>query len=157
MINKYLIPVYDLVYDDAFSYGDFNCRLKMQKMVYLLQELGTSLGDYGFRWYKFGPYSQSLLDDMYASSGLPCNSISYSADSSSNIETLHQIMKTKTEYASQTWAECLASILFIKKYIMPSSASDDEILEELVKRKPHLNQSDTNKLALNIIKDKFNM
>ena len=157
MINKYLIPVYKLVYNDSFSYGNFNCRLKMQKMVYLLQELGTSLGDYGFRWYKFGPYSQSLLDDMYDSSGSACNSISYSADSTSNIESLHQIMKTNTRYESQTWAECLASILFIKKYIMPSSASDDEILKELVKRKPHLNQSESNKHALKIIKDKFNM
>jgi hypothetical protein len=33
-------------------------------MIYLLQESGTSLGDYGFLWYKYGLYCQALTNDM---------------------------------------------------------------------------------------------
>ena len=62
MANKFLLPVYKKVFGESFSYGRFEDRLKMQKMVYLLQEEGVNIGHYGFEWYKHGPYSQVLLD-----------------------------------------------------------------------------------------------
>lgn len=42
----------------------FEKRLKMQKMVYLLEILGEDVG-YGFNWYKRGPYSPDLTRDAY--------------------------------------------------------------------------------------------
>ena len=39
-------------------------RLKLQKTIYLLQIYGLKLG-YGFSWYKYGPYSQDLVQDAY--------------------------------------------------------------------------------------------
>jgi uncharacterized protein YwgA len=40
-------------------------RLKLQKIVYLLQAYGMQLG-YGYIWYKYGPYSHDLVSDAYA-------------------------------------------------------------------------------------------
>ena len=40
-------------------------RLILQKTIYLLQAHGLQLG-YGFSWYKYGPYSQDLVQDAYA-------------------------------------------------------------------------------------------
>ena len=56
MANKFLLPVYKKVFGESFSYGRFEDRLKMQKMVYLLQEEGVNIGLYVFDWYKYGPY-----------------------------------------------------------------------------------------------------
>ncbi|MHC4085725.1 MAG: hypothetical protein ACYSWZ_04920 [Planctomycetota bacterium] len=39
-------------------------RLKLQKTIYLLQAYGLRLG-YGFSWYRYGPYSQDLVQDAY--------------------------------------------------------------------------------------------
>ena len=65
MANRSLLPVYKMLYGRNFHYGNFDQRLEMQKAVYLLQDMGVPIGDYGFRWYQHGPYSQNLQDDMY--------------------------------------------------------------------------------------------
>lgn len=148
-MNSYILPVYKSVFGEDFDHNTFNCRLKMQKMVYLLQELGTSLGNYGFRWYKHGPYSQSLLDDMYFAT--PNEPIIFSEDSESNIKKLTEMMKDMHGYEQHEWAECLASLLYLKKYILSSSADSDEIIQTLVNRKPHLNNSEANKAAYDLI------
>lgn len=44
---------------------DFDERLRLQKIVYLLWAYGISLG-YGFNWYVRGPYSPKLASDGYA-------------------------------------------------------------------------------------------
>lgn len=148
-MNSYILPVYKSVYNEDFDHNAFNCRLKMQKMVYILQELGTSLGNYGFRWYKHGPYSQSLLDDMYIVS--PNKPIIFSEDSEINIKKLTAMMKNTYGYQQYEWAECLASLLYLKKYILSSSANSDEIIQALVNRKPHLSNSEANQAAYNLI------
>ncbi|MEG0836180.1 MAG: hypothetical protein RR413_12135, partial [Christensenellaceae bacterium] len=48
------------------NFGSFEDRLEMQKIVYLIYELGVSCGDFSFRWYKHGPYSQQLQNVMIA-------------------------------------------------------------------------------------------
>ncbi len=69
MANRSLLPVYKMLYGRNFYYGNFDQRLEMQKAVYLLQDMGVPIGDYGFRWYQHGPYSQNLQDDMYYEDG----------------------------------------------------------------------------------------
>jgi len=44
--------------------GSTEERLKLQKIIYLLQVYGLRLG-YGFSWYRYGPYSQDLVYDAY--------------------------------------------------------------------------------------------
>ena len=57
--------------DYEFSMSEFDSRLKLQKMVYLLQAFGVYLG-YDFSWYLRGPYCTVLaangfsLKDVYA-------------------------------------------------------------------------------------------
>ncbi len=49
---------YDLK-EYSFSMDEFNDRLKLQKMIYLLQSSGVYLG-YEFRYYIHGPYCSKL-------------------------------------------------------------------------------------------------
>lgn len=47
-----------------FNIDSFSNRLKLQKIIYLLQIYGINLG-YSFSWYLHGPYSQDLTKDAY--------------------------------------------------------------------------------------------
>lgn len=154
MANKFLLPVYKKVFDEPFSYGSFDDRLKMQKMVYLLQEEGVNIGHYGFDWYKHGPYSQVLLDDMYMENGSACIELNYTQEAEQRIKRLKEIFSeedAKEKYGMKNWTECLASIHFLRMKEMGSNASEDEVLQVLMDRKPHLNDAALNRRAYHLI------
>ena len=157
MANKYLDTVYQQVFDKAFDYSEFDNRLEMQKVIYMLQELGAPIGNYGFRWYKHGPYSQELLDDMYVIPTTCSNSISFSVDAQKGIQSVKNIINIGKDsiYGSANWAECVASILYLRKYVFSSSAKEDDILEELKERKPHLSDDTLNEKAYNLVNEYF--
>jgi uncharacterized protein YwgA len=154
MSNIYIAPVYKAIYGKDFE-SSFDHRMEMQKAIYLLTEMGVPVGNYGFYWYLHGPYSQTLQNDILA---LPIKSqpeISLSEDSREAIEKLRRVLMKKTDYSTSKWAECLASIQYIKTMILPQSASKDQIIEELEKRKPHLDNRTLNHEALNELEQLF--
>lgn len=58
-------------------------------------------------------------------------------------------------YSQSQWAECMASIYYLQKYILPFGATDEQICEELCNRKPCLNNDYENKRALKIVKELY--
>jgi len=48
----------------SFSMTTFSNRLKLQKIIYLIQSDVTNLG-YVYEWYLYGPYSTQLTKDAY--------------------------------------------------------------------------------------------
>lgn len=159
MANKYLLPIYSYLYGEPFAYASFDKRLKMQKAIYLLQEMGVPVSDYGFSWYKHGPYSQALLDDAHiadASDSL-ANLDALSSDNRRAIEELREMLSVPkdSKYSPRDWCECLASIHYLRKNVLSRSSSDDVVLDTLVKRKPHLNDADANQLALKKVQSVF--
>lgn len=48
MSNYLLKPVFRSIFDREFHPNVFEDRLELQKAVYLLQNMGISVGDYGF-------------------------------------------------------------------------------------------------------------
>lgn len=152
MSTVYLKPAYKRIFDEPFSYDSFEKRMKMQKAVYLLQEMGAPVGDYAFFWYKHGPYSQDLQDDMYAiqSQEAPGN-ITFSSDMNSAIEKLAVLLNRKVDYTSAQWAECLASLHYLRTNVFSASSKESEIVAELQRRKPHLNNQKLNQEALQLV------
>ena len=59
---KYIL--YMLAKEFDLKREDTSKRLVLQKTIYLLQAYGLKLG-YGFSWYRYGPYSQDLVQDAY--------------------------------------------------------------------------------------------
>lgn len=153
MSNAYLLPVYKGIYHEAFSYDSFEKRMKMQKSIYLLQEMGAPVGDYAFFWYKHGPYSQDLQDDMHTAgcAGTSASHVAFSADMTSAIQKVTALLNRKVEYSSSHWAECLASLHYLQTNIFSASASSSEITDELQRRKPHLNNKSLNLEALRLV------
>ena len=159
MANRYLLPVYSYIFDEAFSYSSFKMRLKMQKAIYLLQEMGVPVSDYGFSWYKHGPYSQMLLDDTY-NANVEKSLSDLSSLTSDNRYAIAQLKDTltvpiNTKYDISDWCECVASIHYLRQNMLPRSCSDDDVLRSLRQRKPHLNDDDANREALSRVSKLF--
>ena len=155
MSNYVLGSVFEKIYGKNFSKSLFDDRLEMQKSMYLLQELGISVGDYDFMWYKHGPYSQSLQNDILnlQSDGIK---VYYSNDAEIAIQALKKaIMRDDISYNIVDWSECLGSMQYLRENILPSSSTDEEVISELEKRKPHLNKHEDNIVALKTLNELF--
>lgn len=156
MSNYLLKPVFKSVFDCEFNKSEFTDRLKMQKAIYLLQNLGISVGEYNFLWYKHGPYSQTLQNDILALNGETEENVEFSSDAKKEISALkNAIFQEDITYDVNQWAECLGSLLYIKENLLPSSATDEDVLNEIKKRKPHLNITADNEVALQTLQNLF--
>ena len=155
MANKSLLPVFNEIYGENFSYSNFDQRIEMQKAVYLLQEMGVPVGDYGFRWYLHGPYSQSLLDDMHYEDGRSCTKLTLSKEYADSIKRLHELVTSvkRGTYSISKWVECLASLHYLRKNVLVFNASDNDVVKELEKRKPHLNNHPVNMAAYKLVEE----
>ena len=154
MANYLLKPVFKSIFDRDFHPDVFEDRLEMQKAVYLLQNMGISVGDYRFMWYKHGPYSQTLQNDILNLQNVDDIDIDFSADAKREIETLKNVIfKEGLEYNECQWVECLGSLHYIKENLLPSSVGDETILNELKNRKPHLSNNEDDKIALQALKE----
>lgn len=157
MANKYLLPVYKTLYDRDFSYSNFDQRMEMQKAVYLLQDMGVPVGNYGFRWYRHGPYSQSLQDDMYYEDGHSYTTPLLSKEYAESINRLHQVIHSpeRKQYSISNWVECLASLHYLRDNLLSFNATDAEVVNALETRKPHLNDHNANMSAIQLVDSLF--
>ena len=157
MANRYLRPIYKMLYDQDFEYTDFDNRMQMQKAVYLLQAMGVPMGGYGFRWYKHGPYSQDLHDDMFHENIRSERPIQLHQEFEEQISKLHDIIHDPhaAPYNTAQWMECLASMRYLKENIMAFDSSREAVIAELERRKPHLNRHDVNEYACGLLEGMF--
>ena len=154
MANYLLKPVFKSIFDRDFRPDVFEDRMEMQKAVYLLQNMGISVGDYRFMWYKHGPYSQTLQNDILNLHDVDDIDINFSADAKKEIDTLKNVIfKEGLEYNESQWVECLGSLHYIKENLLPSTAGDETVLKELKNRKPHLSNDKDDRIALEILKE----
>lgn len=158
MYNKYLATVYRSIYGEDFSNGSSKNRLKMQRAVFLLDEHGTSLGDYHFHWFKSGVYSIDLNDDMAdIPNARSAEEIKFSDDTLSSINKIRDLINTETDYNLLDWTECLVMLLYLRKHIMSSYLNDDLICNEMSCNCPHLNNTTANKTAMKLLRETFTM
>jgi len=157
MANRYLLPVYNTLYGKSFSYSNFDQRMEMQKAVYLLQDMGVPVGDYGFRWYQHGPYSQCLQDDMHYENGRSFAALTLPKEYADSIDQLYNVIHStaRGNYTVAHWVECLASLHYLHDNVLRFNATEDEVVAALEKRKPHLNDHNTNISAYRLVEGLF--
>ena len=157
MANRYLLPVYKTLYGEDFNYSEFEHRMQMQKAIYLLQDMGVPVGDYGFRWYLHGPYSQNLQDDMHFENTRSAISLTFSKEYNDSIDRLYRVIHSEKRgnYTIANWVECLASLHYLRENLLDFNANEDDAIAELERRKEHLNNRKTNKGAYCLIKELF--
>lgn len=157
MANHILVPVYEALYQEPFDYSDFEKRMKMQKAVYLLQEMGVPMGEYGFRWYLHGPYSQDLQDDMYEENLRSREGAAIPLDYQAEVSRLREVLTAvrPAVYSDADWAECLGSMYYLQKHNLSSKAKPEDVIGKLRECKTHLNDDEANVAAYNALKELF--
>lgn len=113
-----------------------------------MQEAGIRVGDYDFLWYKHGSNCQSLQDDILCLNGTSDVIIRYSEDAKEVMKRAKKVFNMKVDYSRSEWVECLASLQYLRANIFSLNASNAEVVDSLMKKKPHLDKKETNLLAL---------
>ena len=132
--------LYMLTQEFGLGRSSFNERLKLQKVIYLLQSFGVKLG-YGFGWYKYGPYSQDLVSDAYSVLGSQKSEYervareekwAFSKETKAKFAQFKDICKDFL--GSSEKLELLASVQFVKN-MWCSGVAKDKFAEEFKKHK----------------------
>ena len=150
--RRYLKPLYKYVFDEEMDAKQFNCRKELQKEIYLLQEMGVEVGNYSFFWYNHGPYSQDLQNDILRLNTSKTETIAFSKEVKEILDMLKSMFNEETTYSIGNWVECLASVQYLRTNIFYRNEKQGEIIKELEKRKPHLNDRKSNLKALRLTK-----
>lgn len=155
-----ILSVFNKAYGTEFDSSAVGEKMRMHKLIYLLQELEVVCGDYDFFWHVNGPFSHELhktllhIEDEYTSEDIHKNSNSFIFDGKSQkvIETLKDVFAKSTmyDYSVHDWCELLGSLHYLKKYKCRYK-NDDEIVQTLEVEKKHLNNHKSNCEALNIL------
>lgn len=98
----------------SFDIGTFSNRIKLQKIVYLIQANGINLG-YSFSWYLHGPYSPDLTKDAYQIGDF--SKVKEVRFENPEIEAKFNDIKSKigSHKNDDFWLEASASIHLLKK------------------------------------------
>ena len=117
-----LKELYRKVYNEPFVYDKLDNRIKLQKAVYLLENMGVDVGDYSFSWNKYGPYSLGLDSDAQNCSTKDEREVSFSPAAEHGFKKLRQYINEQIEYECAQWMECIASLHFLKNIYWAFSA-----------------------------------
>ncbi|MBS5697006.1 MAG: hypothetical protein KHW82_12745 [Lachnospiraceae bacterium] len=145
-----LKEIYRKVYDEAFVYGELDHRIKLQKAVYILENMGVHVGDYSFSWNKYGPYSLGLDSDAQKCNSREEQEVIFSEIAETGFRKIKEYLSEKISYTCVQWMECIASLHYLKNVLR---YDEDFLLSELVERKPYLEDESANLKALSIMKD----
>jgi uncharacterized protein YwgA len=138
-----LANILNLLHYDTINTDEFNNRIIYQKIVYLLQYLGISLG-YRFNWYIRGPYSPLLTRTLYILSDNPILQQSGKEKELKNIDEIKrriaELQKVVEHHHNDAiFLEILASLAYIKRS-NPKRNTRDNIIEKLCMQKPFIKE-----------------
>lgn len=99
---------------ESFDMSTFKNRLKLQKLIYLIQANGINLG-FGYNFYLYGPYSTDL-----ARAGFQIDNYSeIKAILPEDKDINHKFISIRDELGDKkedtTWLECATSIIYLRR------------------------------------------
>lgn len=134
---------------DHVDMDNFDNRLVYQKIVYLMQNYGLSLG-YGYSWYVKGPYSPELTKTLFnITPQISAESANFVFDDNDSI--IEKVTNFKSllndQIRNPLFLEILASIIFIQK---SSQIRDNtSVKKELLRLKPKLEENPAFEITFN--------
>ena len=143
-----LKEIYREIYEESFDYEVFNNRKKLQKAVYLLENMGVCVGDYSFSWDKYGPYSLSLDYDAQSLRDIAEKEFPFSKFAQSCFARIREYISANSSYDCTEWMECIASLHYLKNVFR---INNNKLIEELQERKPYLIDKEANLKAMEIV------
>ncbi len=117
--------------------SSFTARLRLQKIVYLLQQFGLETR-WNFSWYIRGPYSPLLAHEMFGREKADSKTMLSERDKRS-IKILQE--KLNVRQASAMELEAAAAIVFIRKDKGQQLRDKAELVASVIEQKPHISTS----------------
>lgn len=142
-----LKEIYRKVYDEQFVYDNLEHRIKLQKAVYILENMGVYVGDYSFSWNEYGPYSLGLDCDAKNLKNSKEKKVVFSQTAEKAIEIIKGYLDKNVGYSQANWMECIASLHYLMHVLM---IQNKELLKKLGEGKSYLSNPVANKKALSI-------
>ena len=115
------------------SVNSFDSRIKLQKLAYLSDSFGISLG-FNFSWYVYGPYSPQLTKVMFDKEIGEPNNINDISNVEDNISKLKEFLKDDIDSADSL--ELIASLHYICSLYEKPKDSKSNIISVLRDAKP---------------------
>ena len=117
----------------SFDMSTFSNRLRLQKVIYFIQESGINLG-YSFSWYLYGPYCPDLTKDAYQIGNF--SEVKEIVFENEETEKLFKDFEKKIliHKNDDFWLEIASSIHLLKKVYHPSKTKE-KIIEEVIDKK----------------------
>ncbi len=124
-------------YIDGIDLDSLEGRIKFQKSMYLLKELGAIKENFTFTWYIFGPYSPDVarIGFDFVERGID-KEIPVSEDFESKMHIFKEMVRTNLNESK--WLELLATLHFMLKYKY-RGLSKEEIFQKLIEHQPYYN------------------
>lgn len=142
--------IYKRIFGVSMNVNSLIDNIKLQKIVYLLYELGAPFEEISFSWNKYGPFSPNLQFIVKNATANPEEEMKFNKWTEEKIIEVEELLSKPAEgnvsYSETKWAELLGSMHYLKKYIHPTY-SKEETLGELNKYKPYLNDWSANEIA----------
>lgn len=126
---------YHIIFDQNINMDDFDDRLKLQKLVYILNSQNIRF-NYNFTWYIHGPYSSELTRDGYAYTRRMNGFRQDYHPSGEERNVVDRIRNARALLVDPVRAELVASFL----YLTDRYGSQDSAREQLMIRKPRFTQ-----------------
>jgi len=128
MVSSILKRIYT-----SFDMSTFSNRLRLQKVIYFIQEMGINLG-YSFSWYLYGPYCPDLTKDAYQIDNFSGVKGIIFEDEGTEKSFKNFENKILIHKENDFWLEIASSIHLLKKVYHPSK-SKEQIIEEIIDKK----------------------
>lgn len=123
------------------SIDRFSDRLRLQKLAFLIQELGTG-GPFAYYWYIRGPYSPSLTQMLYSGDELGAYEVvpELTASERGTARKVQALMGNDIDDPSQL--ELYASVWYLAPDRVLSSEDKESIVDRMGEEKPHFDADD---------------
>ena len=128
-------------------------QIKLQKSIYLIENMGIRVGNYDFVWSKYGPYSPDLQRDIL--SAKTDSEVQFSSKMIDAINFIKEILEEEVSYNEKERLEMIASLHFIKVCEYNTFINDELVLKLLRERKKYLSNIEENKKGLEIVNQKI--
>jgi uncharacterized protein YwgA len=121
---------------------DFNTlesRIKFQKTIYLLKEMGAIKEKFNFSWYMFGPYCSDVAKIGFEFIDNKIDKeLNVSDDFENKLNNFLKIMKSCDGNESK-WLELLATTHMIRKQ---NNMNKEEVFQKIIKHQYYFNNKD---------------
>lgn len=158
-MNRDIRSAYDYVTGGVFNPNSDACRMKMQRVILLLQGLNIPIGKYCFNWGVNGATSYDLYVDMWEQPDVEFDIIgTLRPKDVERVGNVCQMMAEfkNTPYSSDDWADVLAGVYWLRRYD-DSLITPNDVFNAFKEVYPKLDNADAFYLAYRLISETYEM